>query len=92
MSNPLHRTEVGELRFQEQSCNARITSIKRKLACGSKAVDVSDLLRWEQSLGDVHATLCAHGEIPSPPEAAKVLPSLKSARRRAAAKQASAGY
>lgn len=90
MNNPLHRSEIDELRFQEQACIARITSIKRKLAYGSEAVEVSDLLRWEQMLGDVHAKLIAHDEVPAHPEPAKPLPSLKSARRRAAAKSADA--
>jgi hypothetical protein len=88
MSNPMDRSEVAELRFQEQSCIARVTSIKRKLACGSKAVEISDLMRWEQTLGQVHAKLILRGEVPNHPDPAKPLPSLKSARRRAAAKSA----
>lgn len=31
MSNPLPRSEVGELQFREQPYIARITNIKRKL-------------------------------------------------------------
>jgi len=41
VNNPLYRSEVDELRFQEQSCITRIASIKRKLANGSDSVKTS---------------------------------------------------
>lgn len=55
---------LRELRREEAGCLARVTSIQRKLAVGSTAVNLDDLRVWRSKLGFVQEQLITLGFVP----------------------------